>query len=126
MPTDYLGTALLANGSQVLTRADKFTVGGAIVDPAGPRDFTIWRAPFACTVTNVRARRRGGTAATVNARRNALSLLASDLSVTSVNTWMDGGSVQNASFATGDELELRIISVTGATELSYIVEFVRV
>jgi hypothetical protein len=125
MPRDYLGTALQANGSQVLTRSDKFTVGGAILDPTGARDFTVWRAPFACTVTNVRARRRGGTAASVNARRNALALLAADLSVTSVNTWMDGGSVQNASFAAGDELELRIISVSGATELSYIVEFVR-
>ena len=125
MPTDYLGTALRANGSQVVTRSDKFTVGGAVLDPAGARDFTIWRAPFDCTVTNVRARRRGGTGASVNARKNALALLAADLSVTSANTWMDGGSIQNASFAVGDELELRIISVTGATELSYIVEFVR-
>jgi hypothetical protein len=126
MPRDYLGTALQANGSQVLTRADKFTVGGVVLDPAGARDMTMWRAPFACTVTNVRARRRGGTGASVNARKNTSALLASNLSVATADTWTDGGAVQNQSFALGDELELRVISITGAvTELSFVVEFTR-
>jgi hypothetical protein len=126
MPRDYLGTELQVAGQRVLTETDKFTAGGVILDPTGARDFTVWRAPFVCAVTNIKARRRGGTGATVNARRNALALLAADLSLTSVNTYMDGGSVQNASFAAGDELELRIISVTGASEISFVVEFIRV
>ena len=38
MPRDYLGTALQANGSQVLTKATPFSIGGVIVDPTGARD----------------------------------------------------------------------------------------
>jgi hypothetical protein len=126
MPRDYLGTSLEVNGSRVTTVADKFTAGGVVLDPVGARDFTIWRAPFACTVAAVKCRRRGGTGASVNARKNASLLLASNLSLTSADTYMDGGTVQNASFAIGDELELRVISITGVvTELSYVIEFTR-
>jgi hypothetical protein len=39
---------------------------------------------------------------------------------------MDGGSVQDAAYAAGDDLELRLISITGAvTEITIQVDFIR-
>jgi hypothetical protein len=104
------------------------TAGGSFLDPTGARDVMVWRAPYACTVTNVRGHRKGGTGATVNARRNqgGTNHLASALSLTSADTWMDGGSVQDATYAAGDDLEIRVISVAGSpTEVSVQVDFVR-
>lgn len=92
--------------------------GGSILDPSGARDITIWRAPYACTVTAVKGYRVGGTGAAVNARRNGTANhLASDLSMTSAATWQDGGSVQNTAYAAGDSLEIRLISIAGSPTL---------
>jgi hypothetical protein len=120
-------TQLQVNGNRVLDIADKFTVGGVLLDPPGARDVTVWRAPYACTVQNVRARRRGGTGASINARKNGTSThLVSNLSLSSADTWTDGGSVQNASYAAGDGMEVQLLSVTGAvTEVAIQVELVR-
>lgn len=104
------------------------TVGGVFLDPTGARDVMVWRAPYACTVTNVRGHRKGGTGATVNARRNqgGTNHLSSALSLSSADTWMDGGAVSDATYAAGDDLEVRLVSVTGAvTEISIQVDFVR-
>jgi hypothetical protein len=127
VPRDYLGTALLANGSQVLTKAMPFSITACVADPSGARIFMVWRAPYACTVTNVRGHRKGGTGATVNARKNqASNHLASALSITSADTWMDGGSVQNTGYATGDDMEVEVASIAGAvTELAIQIDFVR-
>ncbi len=105
-----------------------FTKGGAFLDPDAARDVTIWRAPFACTVTNIRGYRVGGTGTTINARLNGTSEhLSSDLSLTSIATWMDGGAVQNAIYAAGDKLELRLKSITGTpTEVTIEVDFTRI
>jgi len=127
MPRDYLGTSLRQNGSEVLTKITPFSVTMTLVDPTAARIYMVWRAPFACTVTNVRAHRKGGTGATINARKNQASdHLSSDLSVTSTDTWMDGGAVQNTGYSAGDDLEMEAASITGAvTELSIQVDFVR-
>lgn len=101
--------------------------GGTFVSPSGALALVIWRAPFACTVTNVRGYRRGGTGATINAQRNGSSThLSSDLSLTSADTWMDGGAVQNTAYAAGDSLELLLQSVAGGpTQVAIQVELVR-
>lgn len=92
--------------------------GGTVLDPAGARDITIWRAPYACTVTAVKAFRTGGTGATINAWKNQTSNhLASALSLTSADTWMDGGAVQNTAYAAGDSLGIRLVSVAGSPTL---------
>jgi hypothetical protein len=89
--------------------------GGTILTPTSAVDITIWRAPYACTVTAVKGWRTGGTGATINARKNQTSdHLASDLSLTSSATWMDGGSVQNTAYAAGDSLEIRLRSAAGS------------
>jgi len=91
-----------------------FTRGGTVLSPS-VANIIVWRAPFACTVTNVRGYRVGGTGATINARRNGTSNhLSSALSVTSTDTWMDGGAVQNTAYVAGDKMEIMIASVSGS------------
>lgn len=104
-----------------------FSVGGVVLDPTGARFVMVWRAPFACTVTNVRGHRKGGTGATVNARRNQTSdHLASDLSLGTADAWADGGAVQNTAYIAGDDLEIEVASITGAvTEIAIQVDFTR-
>jgi hypothetical protein len=103
-----------------------FSRGGTMLDPVA-KNIIVWRAPFACTVTNVRGYRVGGTGATVNARKNGtLNHLAADLSLTSADSWMDGGAVQNAAYAAGDKLEIMIVSVAGTpTQVAVQVDYTR-
>lgn len=103
-----------------------FSKGGTILSPTAG-NFIIWYATSACTVTNVRGYRVGGTGATVNARLNGTSNhLASAVSVASADTWTDGGAVQNTTYAAGDKLEIMVVTVTGnPTQVSIEVDFVR-
>src|SRR5690349_16850374 len=101
-------------------------VGGSIVNPSGITsavNIVVCRFKIACTVTNVQAFRKGGTGATINAQKNgSLTHLSSALSLTSANTWMDGGTVQNTSYAIDDYLEIMLVSVSGApTEIDILV-----
>ena len=107
------------------TAPAEFTKGGSFLDPSGARNVVIWRAPYACTVTNVRGFRVGGTGATINARLNGASNhLASALSLTSAGAWMDGGAVQNIDYAVGDRVELMVVTVAGSpTEITIEVDF---
>ncbi len=58
--------------------------------------------------------RVGGSGATINARKNGSSNhLSSAKSLTSANSWMDGGGVQNTGYSAGDKIELMIVSVAG-------------
>lgn len=106
-----------------------FSRGGTLILSASASaiNVIIWRAPFACTVTNVRGYRVGGTGATVNARRNGSSNhLASAVSLTSADTWTDGGAVQNTAYVAGDKLEIMIVSLTGnPTQCAVQVDFTR-
>lgn len=121
------GQFLRATGATTFVfEAIPFSKGGVALDP-DVRNIIIWRAPFACTVTKVWGYRVGGTGATINARLNGVSNhLASALSLTSADTWMDGGAVQNTAYVTGDKLEIMIVSVTGApTQVAIQIDFTR-
>jgi hypothetical protein len=78
-------------------------------------------------VTNVRGYRVGGTGATINARHNGASNhLASALSLSSADTWLDGGAVQNTAYAAGDKLEIMIVTVAGSpTQVAIQVDFTK-
>lgn len=104
--------------------------GGVVVNPYGigaAINIFTWVAPYACTVTAVKGYRVGGTGATINARKNGASNhLASALSLTSADTVMDGGSVQNTAYSVGDKLEIMLVSVTGSpTQIGVLVHFTR-
>src|SRR3990172_9495096 len=104
--------------------SSRFVKGGVFLAPTGASTAVAWRAPFTCTVTNVRGYRVGGTGATINAKKNGSAHLAGDLSLTSADTWMDGGAVQNQNYVAGDSLELALVSVAGnPTEVSIQVDF---
>ena len=116
------------DGTETISRSGEFSRGGTVLDPAATaRNVPVWRAPFACTVTNVRGYRVGGTGASINARLNGASNhLASNLSLASADTWTDGGAVQNAAYAAGDRLEIMIVSTAGSpTEVAIQVDFTR-
>lgn len=118
-----------ANPSQYADLADlTFARGGTILTPSGAEDVIIWRAPFACEAYAVRGYRIGGSGATVNARRNGTDAhLAGDLSLTSTATWIGTETVQNAAYAVGDKLEIRLMSVAGSpSQVAIQVDFRRI
>lgn len=109
-----------------------FSRPGSIYNPSGitaADNYFIWRVPVtdACTVTKVWGLRVGGTGATINARKNGASNhLASALSLTSTSVYMDGGAVQNATYAAGDTLEIMLVTVAGSpTQIVVQVDFTR-
>jgi hypothetical protein len=67
-----------------------------------------------CTVTGIRAKRTGGTSASINARRNSSDdFLASDLAITSTSGYFDGGAVQNTALIAGDTVEVMLTATSG-------------
>jgi hypothetical protein len=104
-----------------------FSRGGTVLSPTGTVAVVVWRAPFACTVTAVKGYRTGGTGATINARaRGTDTHLSSDLSLTSADTWMDGGAVQNTGYSAGDKMEILVQSVAGSpTQIAVQVDLTR-
>lgn len=104
-----------------------FSVSMTLLDPDAARNVMVWRAPFACTVTNVRGHIKGATGSTVNARRNqASNHLAAALTLSATDTWTDGGAVQNTAYVAGDDLELMVVSISGVpTEIALQVDFTR-
>lgn len=104
-----------------------FSRGGTVLTPSGAVNIMIWRAPFSCTVTAVKGFASGATGTTVNARRNATSLhLASDLTIGSADTWLDGGAVQNTAYVSGDEMEIMLTGIGGTpTQVAVQVDFTR-
>jgi len=128
---DGVDISTIPNIAGVFTDVETFTKGGNVYASAGIPNAALnlitWIAPFSCTVTAVKGYRVGGTGATVNARLNGASNhMASALSLSSENTWMDGGAVQNTAYAAGDKLELMVVSTAGTvTQLGIQVNFTR-
>ena len=117
------------NGTLQTTAYSIFTKGGNIMNSAGipnaALNAIIWTAPFACTVTNVKGYRVSGTGAVINARKNgSLTHIVANISLTSADTWMDGGAAQNTAYAVNDKLEIMIVSTAGTvTQLGIQVNF---
>jgi hypothetical protein len=118
------GTKVYYNNTELISPA---IATATILAPSGAINVIVMRVPIVCTVTNVRGYRIGGSGATINARRNGSSNhLASNLSLTSANAWMDGGAVQNTAYAVGDKLEIMIVTVSGSpTQVAVQVDFSR-
>jgi hypothetical protein len=101
--------------SLVLPAADTlFTRGAVITAPTGPVSYVICALPKSAKVAAVRGYRSGGAGATINAQRNGLDLLPTDLSLSTDNTWLSGGSVQNTEASAGDSLTVSVRNVSGA------------
>jgi hypothetical protein len=104
-----------------------FSRGATISSPQANSDTAVWRAPFNCVATNVRGFQNPGTGTTFNARPNLTSyLLASNGTINPALTWVDGGAVQNATFAPGNTLFVSIGVVAGSpTYVAIQVDFIR-
>ena len=139
LETGLIITSYTANGPLVMSGGTGTMIvdtpiisrGATHVNPDGITagiNLIAWYAPFACTVITVKGYRVGGTGATINARKNGTSdHLSSALSLTSADTWMDGGEVQNATYAAGDKLEIMIVTVAGdPTQIAVQVDFNRI
>ena len=97
-----------------------------LIAPSAVANIVVWQAPFPCTVTNVRGYFSGGSLAIVNAQRNALKLLASDLVLGAQNAWIDGGVVSNTAFALNDTLSIVLVNVGGSpSQVAIQVDFSR-
>jgi hypothetical protein len=70
-------------------------------------------ASASTTITAFRARRTGGTSATVDVLRNGVSILSAPL-VLSTTSWTSGMLVASPNLTTGDTLTVTVSSVTGS------------
>lgn len=102
---------------------------GALLEGAPPSNGfrMIWRAPFACTVTAVRSHFDAGTNCVVNARKNQASdFMSADFTNSTANAWGAGTVDQNQSVAAGDDIEVELVSTSGAvTKVNIQVELTR-
>ena len=122
--TGFQGTTGAAGGG-ILAR------GGTLYNQNGiatGANLIAWRAPYACTVSDVWGYYAGGTGAVgINARKNGSSdHLSAYLQMYTGNQWINGGAVQNTSYVAGDKLEIMVVSVTGLpTQVAVQVDFTK-
>lgn len=77
----------------------------------------VWRAPASAKIVALHACRQGGIGATVNARKmGGGAHLAHDLSLSTIDSWLDGGAINNAEYGRGDTLVAVIANVSGAVD----------
>jgi len=75
----------------------------------------VWVAPFACTVIAVKSHFDAGTKIVVNARKNqASNFMSSNFTNSTANVWGSGTVNQNQAIAAGDDIELQLVSLSGA------------
>jgi hypothetical protein len=89
------------------------TKGFVFISPTGAGSAVIWRAPYACTVTHVRGYVVGGTNAVINATRNGSNLI-SNLTISTLATWEDGGAITGGTVSVGDSFAAVIVSESGS------------
>jgi hypothetical protein len=114
---------------------DTFSRGGTIYDPLGiagtaalTQNVIIWRAPFACTITNIWGYRVTGSSAAVNARINGIGTIAtgSHISLTSADTWTSASSLISSSVASGDKIEMMLVSSSAyPTQIAVQIDFTK-
>jgi len=106
-----------------------FSRGGTFYSAAGVTTsvIAVWQAPYACRVIAVRGYRVSGTGAIINSRREGSTHLVAGLSLTSADQWFTTGTVQNTDYATGDKMEIEVVSAAGSpTQISVQVDLVRI
>ncbi len=101
----------------------EFTIGACIVNVTTGYK-TVWRSPFSCSVAKLQGRQKAGTNTVINARKNGTSdVLTADLTLNNSNTWYSSTSVQGTTWSADDWLEVEVVTVGSATEITIQVEF---
>lgn len=87
--------------------------------PVAAGDTVVWRAPFGCRVTHIRAYRTGGAANAVNAKIGSTNVLAANLTAGS-SAFASGATDQtkasgvgSGKMAAGDVLAFTVVSGDG-------------
>ena len=124
--------AVSINGSLIVSGsngAGVFSKGGTIADlingVSTTGSYAVWRAPFPCQVVAVYGRRSGGTACQINASKNNTLHSATNLSLSTDNTWTPVPTLQNTSYTIGDSLEI-IISGSANNQVAVQVDFIKI
>lgn len=100
-----------------------FSKGGVVLSPTAQK-LAIWRAPFSCTVTAVKAYQDVGSGSVVTAYDNTTNLLDTNITLSSAATWQDGGSLAQSGVSEGDSIAIAVVSVAGSPNyISIQVEF---
>lgn len=108
-----------------LPKVQAFSKGGVVLSPAA-QTIVIWRAPFSCTVTGVRAYQDVGSGSVLTAYINQTDLLSTDVAISAAATWQDGGALAKTDVSEGDSIAIKIVSVAGSPNyISVQVEFTR-
>lgn len=76
--------------------------------------FPVWRCNVACTASLVIGYNDSGSSVVVNAAKNGADLLASNLTISTTNTWASSSTLQNQNFNVGDILAFRFVSFAGS------------
>ena len=85
---------------------------------------TIWRAPIDCTCIKMEARQEDGTSMVINGRYNGITDVASsDLTLIAADTWYNTTGINQTAWSATDWLELRIVTLGSATEITFILTF---
>ncbi len=98
-------------------------LGGTFMDPTGTRTVVIGRIAVAGTALKVQAYRAGGTAATVQVKKNGTNMLSSALT-TSTDAWASSTAFASTALAVDDSISISIESLTGTpTEIAIQLEW---
>lgn len=129
--------SMLVSGTLVVSGANGggiFSQGATLVDYVSTitstGSYTVWRAPFSCSVVALYGWYVGGTAPQVNAIRSGSSgfgrITGSNLTVWQANNWLPatGSGLQNKDFNVGDTLQI-VMSGSSNFQLAVQVDFIR-
>lgn len=111
------GSTATAN-SVVLAASGGFSKSFAIINNSNIQatdvgTFPVWRCNVPCTASMVLMYQDSGSSVDVNAAKNGNNLLSSNLTNSSLNTWVSSSTLQNQNFVTGDILSFQLVGFTG-------------
>jgi hypothetical protein len=104
---------------RVFIRSFTFTAGILLTGAPPANGFRmIWRAPYAGTVAAVRSHFDAGTNCVINARKNQTSnFCSSNFTNSTPNAWQAATVNQNQTLALGDDIEVQLVSTSGAVTM---------
>lgn len=116
-------------GPQGPAGSTAFTISATVLSPSAANDFILWKAPWACTVTAVRAYQDAGTGSVLNAFKGSLAaptkFCSADITVGGADNFTNG-TVTTSAVASGDLVYGRITSLAGSpTEVCIQIELTR-
>jgi hypothetical protein len=114
------GSGIFSQGGTISDYTSGISTNGA---------YTVWRAPFSCSVVAVYGYREGGGNAQINAVKSGSEgfLLHSNTNIilTSENTWISASVLQNKNYKVGDTLKVIMSGSGGNNQIAVQVDFIK-